>query len=206
MKYKYTLLPATILLCINLSTGYADIDKTLEQCAECHGKSGNSKKEDMPTISGISQVYFIDTMTAFKEKERPASTAKRTDNTETNMQLIASKLDEAQITKLAKYFSEQKFILKPQAFDPEKAKKGKHLHKKYCDKCHEKGGSSSADDAGILAGQKKLYLKKALDEIIIGDRIVSKKMTRSIKKIQNKYGNDGFDQLIEYYISQGTSK
>ena len=79
-------------------------------------------------------------------------------------------------------------------------------NKKYCEKCHEKGGSSSADDAGILAGQQKTYLKKSLDEIIKGDRDVGKKMIKRIKKVQQKYGDDGFDQLIQYYISQGGTK
>lgn len=120
------------------------------------------------------------------------------------MQDIAKKLDEDQIKQLAKYFSEQKFILKPQAFDIDKAKAGKKLHKKYCDKCHEKGGSSSADDAGILAGQQKIYLRKSLDEVIKGDREVGKKMMKRINKVQDKYGDDGIINLIEYYISQGS--
>jgi len=203
MNFKFLYITAFLLLNISPLTAYADFEKTLAQCADCHGKSGNSNKDTMPTIAGISQVYFTDTMEAFKQGDRPASTVKRKDKADTSMQDIAKELSETQIKQLAKYFSEQKFIFKPQTFDAAKAKAGKKLHKKYCDKCHEKGGSSSADDAGILAGQQKHYLKKSLDEIIKGDRDVGKKMTKRIKKVQGKYGDDGFDQLIQYYISQG---
>ncbi|MCW9013774.1 MAG: c-type cytochrome [Gammaproteobacteria bacterium] len=207
MNSKFSILPAfTLLLGFYSTSIFADFDKILEQCADCHGKSGNSDKETMPTIAGISQVYFIDTMEAFKEGNRPASIVKRDGKAAMDMQSIAKKLNEEQTKQLAKYFSEQKFILKAQDFDMDKAIAGKKLHKKYCEKCHEKGGSSSADDAGILAGQQKLYLKKSLDEIIKGERDVGKKMMKRIEKIQEKYGDDGFDQLIQYYISQGSQK
>ena len=203
MNFNFFIMTAFLLLNIIPLTSFADFEKTLEKCADCHGKSGNSNKDSMPTIAGISQVYFTDTMEAFKEEDRPASIVKRKGKTDISMQDIAKELNETQIKQLAKYFSEQKFIMEAQAFDKKKARAGRKLHRKYCNKCHEKGGSSSADDAGILAGQKKIYLKKSLDEIIKGDRDMSKKMTKRIKKVKMEYGNDGFDQLIHYYISQG---
>jgi len=202
------LLSATTFIIVTLSSApiMADIEKTLKQCAECHGESGNSDKETMPTIAGISEVYFTDTMEAFKEGDRPASTVKRKGKKDTDMQAIAKQLNEDQISQLAKYFAKQKFILKPQAFDKAQAKAGKKLHKKYCEKCHEKGGSSSEDDAGILAGQQKIYLKKSLDEIIKGEREVGKKMMKRVNKVKEKFGDEGFIQLIQYYISQGSKK
>ena len=207
MNFKFLHAATLALFIINpLIIRAADFEKTLEQCADCHGKSGNSDKDTMPTIAGISQVYFTDTMEAFKEGDRPANTVKRDGKKDIDMQVIAKNLSEEQIKQLAKYFSEQKFMLKPQNFDATQAKAGKKLHKKYCEKCHEKGGSSSADDAGILAGQQKIYLKKSLDEIIKGDREVSKKMMKRVNKIQEKYGDEGFIQLIQYYISQGSKK
>ena len=205
---NYKLLPISLfsLLITVALPCYADFDKTLEQCADCHGKNGNSNKDSMPTIAGISQVYFTDTMEAFKEGDRPASIVKRKDKKDISMQDIAKNLNEEQINKLAIYFSEQKFILKAQPYDINQAKAGKKIHKKHCEKCHEKGGSSSADDAGILAGQQKIYLRKSLDEIIKGDREVSKKMTKRINKVMKTKGEEGFIQLIEYYISQGDKK
>ena len=203
MKSKHTLFSIiTFLLGIYAFNAFADFQKTLEQCADCHGKNGNSDKETMPTIAGISQVYFVDTMEAFKDGSRPASTVKRKNAQDTDMQQIAKNLSESETKQLAKYFSEQKFEYKAQVFDAEKAREGKQLHKKYCEKCHEKGGSSSADDAGILAGQQKIYLKKSLDEIINGQRDVGRKMMKRVNKLQKKYGAEGFDQLIHYYISQ----
>lgn len=195
---------AFILFLSSPFTSMADFEKTLKQCADCHGESGNSDKDTMPTIAGISQVYFTDTMEAFKEGDRPASTAKRKGQKDIDMQMIAKNLSEEQVKQLAKYFSEQKFTLKHQDFDAAQAKAGKKLHKKYCEKCHEKGGSSSEDDAGILAGQQKIYLKKSLDEIIKGDRSVGKKMMKRVNKVKEKYGDEGFIQLIQYYISQGS--
>lgn len=203
MRFNALKLAALIALSIQPISGFADFKQTLKVCADCHGQSGNTEKHSMPSIAGISEIYFTDSMAAFKENERPSSTITRPDKPDTSMHEIAKQLSEPQLAQLAQYFSQQTFTPIAQKFDPVKAKSGKRLHKKYCGKCHEKGGSSSEDDAGILAGQHKDYLRKALNEIISGDRVVGRKMKKRLQKVIKKEGDEGIENLIQFYISRG---
>ena len=125
-------------------------------CAACHGPQGSSQGPATPSIAGISVEYFIDAMEAFKEDERPATVMNR----------IARGYSEQQIELMAKYFSSKPMIVTAQPFDSALAKKGAALHKTHCEKCHEDGGRSSDDDAGILAGQKTPYLRYTMQDII----------------------------------------
>ncbi len=161
-------------------------------CAACHGLNGSSQGPATPSIAGISAVYFIDAMTAFQEDERPATVMNR----------IAKGYSEEQIELMAEYFSQQPMIRTDQPFDPELARKGDALHQNNCEKCHENGGRASDDDAGILAGQKIPYLRYTLDDILNGKREVSVKMANKLKTIHKSMGQDGIEQLLNYYASQ----
>ena len=66
-------------------------------CANCHGKDGNSTKDDVPNLAGQKPVYLLQQINAF-------ATGKRKDYT-TVMQQLASKLTEDEQLSLAVYFS-----------------------------------------------------------------------------------------------------
>lgn len=161
-------------------------------CAACHGLNGSSQGPATPSIAGISATYFIDTMIAFQEDERPA----------TVMDRIAKGYSEEQIELMAEYFAQQPIIRTTQPFDPALAGKGDALHQTHCEKCHENGGRASDDDAGILAGQKTPYLRYTLDDILNGKREVSVKMANKLKTIHKSMGQDGIEQLLNFYASQ----
>ena len=67
-------------------------------CAGCHGTFGSSVGPASPTIAGISRDYFIETMLAYKEAQRPS----------TIMSRIAKGYTEQEIELMAEYFSKQK--------------------------------------------------------------------------------------------------
>lgn len=179
-----------------------DVDSIIKDCDSCHGKNGNSEQSQIPTIAGISEIYFLDSMQDFVREARPASSQKRDGKPDTDMKRIVADLDKSTMKLLSVHYSKQNFIRKPQEFDANSAKIGKKHFLKYCEKCHEDAGRSSADDAGILAGQKKQYLTSTLEEILSGERTVSKKMKKKLDRLIKKSGDKSIHQLIEYMVSQ----
>ncbi|MDH5393321.1 MAG: cytochrome c4 [Gammaproteobacteria bacterium] len=161
-------------------------------CAGCHGTNGSSVGPASPTIAGISVDYFIETMQAYKKAERPS----------TIMSRIAKGYSDEEIKLMANFFAKQKFVRQPQQHNAQLAKKGKKLHKKYCEKCHEDEGASSEDDAGILAGQWQAYLRYSMQDFTSGKRSMEKKMKKKMQSLDEDHGADGIDALIHYYSSQ----
>jgi len=181
-----------------LSFSLVSASELTDKCDSCHGKNGNSKDDKVPSIAGFSAVTIEDIMNQYKERERPADKYKPKDGEETDMQEIANKLSDEQIKEVAKHYAAQKFIPHKQPFDAKLAKKGAKVHKKRCEKCHSDNGSNAEDDAAILAGQWKGYLKRQFDLILSKERTVPKKMRKKMKKL--KPGD--VEALIEFYASQ----
>ncbi len=178
----------------------ADVNKLVkDKCADCHEEDGNSTNEFTPSIAGISVDYFTESMEQYGSDDRPAKKLKDKDE---DMKDIVKDLSEEDIEALATYFSEQTFKPRKQEFDASLVKAGKKLHRRFCDKCHSEGGTSSEDDAGILAGQPIPYLQYTMDNYSSGKREMGKKMAKKFKKMKKKAGDEGITQLIHYYASQ----
>lgn len=161
-------------------------------CAGCHGTNGSSNGPATPSLAGVSTEYFIDAMKAYREGERPSTVMGR----------IAKGYNDEEIKAMAPFFAKQKITSIDQHADSKKADAGKKLHKKYCEKCHEDGGRSSEDDAGVLASQMMPYLRNTMADFHSGDREMPKKMKKKIESLQKSKGDEGVDQLIHYYGSQ----
>lgn len=161
-------------------------------CAGCHGTNGNSHGPATPTIAGISSEYFIDAMNAYKNGERPS----------TIMTRIAKGYTEEEIKAMAGFFSKQKMNRPAQQVDAAMAKKGMKMHEKYCEKCHEDGGRSSEDDAGMLAGQWTPYLHYTMKDFLDGKREMPKKMKKKVEDLKARGGDAAFDALMQFYASQ----
>ena len=167
----------------------ADIAKLVAPCVKCHGKEGASDEPDTPNIGGMSTGYIEYNLMAYKKKERPCPDNIMCKNTKD--------LSESDISQLAKFFADKKFVRAVQNFDPELAKKGKAIHQQNCEKCHSNDGSEAKDDAGILAGQWTPYLRTTFQEYSSGGRHMEQKMKPKIQKLDN----DGFEALLNYYAS-----
>ena len=161
-------------------------------CAGCHGTFGASVGPATPSLGGISDEYFQETMKGFASGEIKS----------TIMGRIAKGYSEEEIAAMAGYFSKQKFVAAKQSFDADKAKEGAKLHDKYCEKCHAEGGSSAEDDSGILAGQLVPYLRYTLADFKAGDREIPKKMQKKLNKLLQKEGDAGVDALMNFYASK----
>lgn len=184
---KYILLACSALFGFALASAASagDLNKLIEPCTECHGKAG-SGVEEMPNIGGFSSGYMRETLTQYKNKERPCII----------MCEIVKDLSSDNINQISEYFSAQKFVRTEQKFDPILAQKGKALHEKHCETCHTEGGTKPTI-SGILAGQKMPYLEEQFKFISEGTRHMPDMMMSSFKKLDKS----NYAELIHYYGS-----
>ncbi|MCW8957407.1 MAG: c-type cytochrome [Gammaproteobacteria bacterium] len=206
MMYKNNISSAFILgailsmYCIS-SVFAADVQDLVKTCADCHGKDGASTDPNVPIIGGFSAPYAIDSMIAYKAKERPCPESEYLSGDKkgqkTTMCDIAKELDEDEIKKIGKYFASKPFVRAKQDADPVLAAKGKEIHDDLCIKCHAEGASLASDDSGILAGQWMPYVRQAFKEYSAGDRPMVKKMKPKYKKLDA----EKIEALIHYFGS-----
>jgi sulfide dehydrogenase cytochrome subunit len=157
-------------------------------CAGCHGTNGQSVGPASPNLAGISTSYFVDTMIAFKEGERPA----------TIMDRIAKGYSEEQLEAMAEHFAAMPVYKAQVPHDAAKAKAGFEVYDKACSKCHDEGGALPDDDAGILAGQWLPYLQYAMADFTAGHREMPKKMKKEVEKLSDAE----IEAALHYFASQ----
>lgn len=206
MKTKhpgYALLACAALFGLSLSTmaSAADAPKPVETCAGCHGEGGANTEADVPNIGSYSVDYLASALTNFKNKARPCTeTEVRSGSqkgTKTSMCQIAGKLSDSDMNQIAEYYAEQNFVRKPQAFDAGLAEKGKALFASRCQDCHGDRGTLSADNAGILGGQKIAYLTQQLKDFKEGKRPYTEKQKRMKQKLEAAT-DDEIKAIINY--------
>ena len=156
-------------------------------CSACHGPNGVSRGPATPTLAGVNKEYFVETMDAFKTGKRHATVMGR----------IAKGFSDDEIKSMAGYFADKKYVGNAQKVDPAKVAKGKALHEKNCEKCHEEGGRVS-EDGGILAGQWMPYITYMMEDYTSGKTKMPKKMASKVDKLKAA----DIDALIQYYGSQ----
>ncbi len=183
-------------------------------CLGCHGPAGISQGPATPTISGMSEIYIIGAMLAYKyENDEDKFDAAIEDDvdledveyfarTSTVMNRIAKGYSEAEIKAIAKHFANLPFESAPQSANADQAETGAGLHEDHCDKCHEEGGSSAEDDAGVLAGQWVPYLQYTMADFASGDREMPKKMKKQMDEAHETSGDEAVRDLIQFYANQ----
>lgn len=159
-------------------------------CAGCHGTDGSSVGPSMPAIAGMDPEVFVDAMKAYRKDERNS----------TIMNRIAKGYTDEQFKEMGWFFASQKLRTFPQQTDMALVKRGKELHDKHCEKCHENGGRPG--DAGTLSGQWMPYLKYTMEDFISGKREYPRKMKRKVDAAIEEDGDNAMKALIHYYASQ----
>jgi sulfide dehydrogenase cytochrome subunit len=157
----------------------------------CHGEDGNSSAPVNPSIAGMTKEYFVHTFDAYKNNGRQSDM----------MKMFVHTLTEEQIDGLADYYRKQTFVPRKQKYDDEKAKIGKTLHDKYCEKCHEGAGRITVNNYGFLAGQWTPYLKKVIQDYIDKKRNAPPMMMIKLMKMEEAHGKESIDLLMHYYAS-----
>jgi sulfide dehydrogenase cytochrome subunit len=156
-------------------------------CGGCHGTNGVSAGPSSPTLAGQPALFIEDSMKQFKSGERPSSIMGR----------LAKAYTEDDYKAMGAFFSEKKFVRAKQPTDADMVAKGKQVHEKNCEKCHEDNGRKP-DDGGVLAGQWSEYLHISMNEFNAKTRPMPKKMAAKLEGLSK----DDVDALIHFYASQ----
>jgi len=215
MKTKIKVAGLLLISSILFSYAIADEHSTamlVNTCVACHGENGNSTGPAIPNIAGVSPNYFLAAMLAYKyDDEDELETVIEADEDfidveafprfSTIMGRIAKGYSDEDFKQMAKYFSEQELVLPRQAFDTLAAEKGEKLHVKHCDKCHEDEGRSAEDDTGVLAGQWIPYFMYTMTDFQDKHRGMPKKMKKQVDEVVEALGDEGMQQLADYYAS-----
>lgn len=162
-----------LILCLFISISantYADGDPAAGQeksavCQGCHGADGNSYSPEWPNLAGQDSRYIVQQLRDFQ------SGARKNDI----MTGMAASLSEADMADIAVFFSKQTLV--PEATEINAA--GKRLYmggNQYtgvpaCASCHGPNGAGNGPGKiPRLAGQKSVYVAKALRDFRSGDR------------------------------------
>lgn len=180
----------------------AEVSRLAATCAGCHGAGGASTEKSVPIIGGLSSEYIHSVLVDFKTGDRKncVETTVRSGarkGTKTDMCRIAKELSPGDMKRIAAFYAGKKFVRAKQVSDEDLARKGKAIFSQDCEKCHSEGGSAAADDAGILAGQWKPYLRAQLDDYRSGKRAMPDKMAQKLQKLTPL----DIDALVEYFGS-----
>jgi len=159
-----------------------------DTCAGCHGTDGASVGPATPNIAGLSEIYFTDTMLAFKSGERASTVMGR----------IAKGYPEEEIKLMAGYFAKMPMAVTSQKTDAAKVAAGEKLYPKNCSKCHDENGTLADDDAGIMASQWLPYMHYSMQDFKAGSREMPKKMKKKVDKLSDAE----LESLLQFFASQ----
>jgi len=189
MKRAFTIL-TTLMACLCLSgTAVADIDGTLNMCSLCHGENGIGTESDVPIIAGIPAIVQEDALFAYLDGDRDCGTKPM-------MCSVVSNLSEDQIVELAEHFGAMPYVPAEEEFDVAMAEAGSTIHQANCAICHGQENPGDAE-ASILHGQRKDYLRYALQQYAAGKR-------QQLPAMETKtvaLSAEDIEALLNYYAS-----
>ena len=159
-----------------------------DTCAGCHGTDGASVGPASPSIAGLSETYFTDTMLAFKNDERAG----------TIMNRIAKGYSEEEIKLMAGFFAAKPRTITQQNLDPAKIALGEKLYTSNCSKCHDENGTLADDDAGLLGSQWLPYMQYTMVDYKAGTTEMPKKMKKKVEALSD----DELEGLLQFFASQ----
>ena len=109
-------------------------------------------------------------------------------------------LSESEVTEIAVYYADQGREASVESFDANLAAEGALLHEKHCSNCHWPPDRDGVEDAiGIpLHGQKKEYIRFALEAYFAGDR---ESLVQTMADAIHELRPGDLGALINYYAS-----
>jgi cytochrome c553 len=168
-------------------------------CAVCHGDTGPSPFPDVPTIHGLPHGVIENALFSYARGMRPCRlTACSESGACPGMTMcdIAAGMNHDTRDELAEWYGEQPFPAHQDPYDPELAALGRTLHDKHCEICHTNLGSDPVDDASMLRGQRKLYLRTALEDVHQGRRVFG---LAAMEELIRGLSAREMDALAEFY-------
>ena len=168
-------------------------------CAVCHGQTGPSPYTGVPTIHGLPEGVIENALYSFREGLRPCRTTACSAAgacPDISMCDIVGSMSDAELAELAEWYAAQPFAPHQDPFDPELAAVGRELHNEHCEICHTNFGSDPIDDASMLRGQRKAYLRTALEDFQQGRRSIG---LAAMEDLIKGFSDEQLDALAEFF-------
>ncbi len=124
----------------------AESTEITRNCNECHGTDGLGFKPGLPHLNGQPEHLLTSMINAFRQGTRPTKVKMHRD------------IPDADVTPLAKHYSQQKAQRPKSATNPEFVARGETVHLKRCADCHVDNGRDSDKEAPLMAAQDLNYL------------------------------------------------
>jgi cytochrome subunit of sulfide dehydrogenase len=178
----------------------AETPEQVEVCAACHGVSAPSPYPSVPTIHGLPEVVLDNAMYDFRATIRPCrkvDCGTAADCPQIDFCAIIAQLSDEEIAALARWYSSQPYAPAGEPWDARLAKRGHDLHVAQCESCHAGGGRISVDQASILRGQPKDYLRTAMEDFRAERRVAVAEMHVHL----SGFTDEELTSLIEFYAS-----
>lgn len=128
---------------------YVEGEERITFCSFCHGKDGNSTRDDIPNLAAQNPQYLFMAFEKFASGERSNYV----------MNQLAANLSQEERINIALYFGMQEVTVKT-AERPDLAEKGK-VKFMQCQACHGAEGTGQFDKPR-LAGQRAGYIRHSL--------------------------------------------
>ena len=171
-----------------LMTGAAT-ELLASNCFGCHGPQGRSMAPAIPSLAGLSERYFIDVMQAYQYGGRFGTVMGR----------IALAYEDAEIRRMAGYFTAQTSRQQIPTVDSNQSFHGRRLHQQFCRDCHGDLNSPAKPDAVTLHGQSQSYLRWTLQDYLIGINQTSSGMSKALSQLMRQQGKSGLETLLDFY-------
>lgn len=170
---------------------YIDSEMLAAGCSGCHGTQGISTSPAIPSLAGLPENYFIQVMQAYQYGGRYG----------TVMPHIALGYSNAEINRMAGYFSRLEARPMRQRVDFTLISRGRKLHQAFCRECHGDLEQPPKNGAVRLNGQWLDYLRWTLKDYLIGINQTDEEMSESFTRLLKQHGDEGIEALIVYYAS-----
>lgn len=194
------ILPCSVLLFLTSAAFAADAPAEVAVCAACHGAEAPSPYPSVPTIHGLPQAVLDNALFDFRATIRPCrkpDCGAAADCPDIDFCSIAVGLSDEQIGVLARWYASRPFVPAGEPYDAALAARGAQLHQDKCNSCHSDGGAASVEQATILRGQRKAYLRLAMEDFRQERRVAVAEMDAMIRALSD----DDLTALVEFYAS-----
>lgn len=173
-------------------------------CAMCHGEDGPSPYPGVPTIHGLPHGVIENALWKYREGRRPCRKSECSEDgrcPDISMCDIVASMPNEEMHELAVWYAAQPFAKHKDPYDPVLAERGRELHERYCEVCHTNFGSDPVDDASMLRGQRKVYLRNALEDFQQSRRSSGlEAMDRRLRMLSD----EELDALAEFFSGPAT--
>jgi cytochrome c553 len=162
--------------------------KNAEECAACHGPTGNSDAPEVPILAGQTARYLYLQLKDYKEGRR----------SDPVMTPFAEGLSREDMFDLSAFYAAQKVTVVQTGPDRAKVARGGAKAKEVlCTMCHQ-GGFRGQNEIPRVAGQHAAYVVKQMKDFKEGRR---KNDAGTMVSVSKTLSDADIDDLAEYLLS-----